>query len=254
MEPRRPPCVLSTDGDGLVLHPGEWLLGRGGAADLRLLSDAVSVEHAWIRGDGSTSWIRDAGSTNGTFVNARRLGPVEERRLRDGDRIRLGAVTVTYHDGTHREAAPTRARPDGARFTYHGDVVAGTINNAGRDVHNRYDNRRRIEYHTPEGAALTELSTGLGLGRVVLAMGLLLVVAGFAAVAWGVLGFITTIAAGGGSDLANDPPSPLGPEVLGGIPLGVLGFAAFGIGGVLTVIGTAMSRAARHRARPDDGW
>lgn len=87
-------------------------------------------------------------------------------------------------------------------------------------------------------------------------VGLLVLAAGFAAFGWGVVGFIATIA-GSFSDpsaLANDPPSPLGPDVLGGIPLGVIGVVAFGIGGVLTIIGTAMSRAARNRRRPHDDW
>ncbi|MGH2352374.1 MAG: FHA domain-containing protein [Chloroflexota bacterium] len=70
---------------------GEVLIGRRPPADVLLRDDAVSGRHARItRHDGA--WrIEDVGSTNGTYVNGRRLdrqdGPAP---LRPGDVVTTG--------------------------------------------------------------------------------------------------------------------------------------------------------------------
>ena len=54
--------------------------------------DNVSRRHATLGIDNSGQpWIRDERSTNGTFVNDRRLQPGEQTSLRDGDSVRLAA-------------------------------------------------------------------------------------------------------------------------------------------------------------------
>jgi hypothetical protein len=54
--------------------------------------DNVSRRHATLGIDGGgQAWIRDERSTNGTFVNDRRLQPGEQTSLRDGDSLRLAA-------------------------------------------------------------------------------------------------------------------------------------------------------------------
>lgn len=59
--------------------------------------DNVSRRHStvWLDPSG-TAWVRDEGSTNGTFVNGERLPRGVEAPLRDGDQLRLAAdVTGT---------------------------------------------------------------------------------------------------------------------------------------------------------------
>ncbi|RAY14404.1 hypothetical protein DPM19_15720 [Actinomadura craniellae] len=61
--------------------------------------DNVSRRHStvWLDPSG-TAWVRDEGSTNGTFVNGERLPPRVEAPLADGDSLRLAAdVTGTVH-------------------------------------------------------------------------------------------------------------------------------------------------------------
>jgi hypothetical protein len=54
--------------------------------------DNVSRRHATVGIDGNGQpWVRDERSTNGTFVNDRRLQPGEQAPIRDGDSIRLAA-------------------------------------------------------------------------------------------------------------------------------------------------------------------
>ncbi|MGQ0504320.1 MAG: FHA domain-containing protein, partial [Myxococcaceae bacterium] len=71
-------------------------LGRHPANTFRLVDREVSKEHASIEKVGGKYMIRDLGSSNGTFVNGRR---VKELRLRDGDEIALGNSKLLFHSG-----------------------------------------------------------------------------------------------------------------------------------------------------------
>ena len=74
----------------------EAVLGRGDDCELRLESGGASRRHAAVRTapDGGC-WVRDLGSTNGTFVNGERVEG--ERVLRPGDRIEIGEASVTFY-------------------------------------------------------------------------------------------------------------------------------------------------------------
>jgi hypothetical protein len=68
-------------------------IGRGLAADLRLDEDSVSRSHAILVYRSSGSRILDDRSSNGTFVNGRR---VTQADLKDGDVLVLGRVILRY--------------------------------------------------------------------------------------------------------------------------------------------------------------
>ena len=71
-------------------------MGRHPSNTIRLVDREVSKEHANIERMGRDFILRDLGSSNGTFVNGRR---VAELRLRDGDEITLGASKLVFHIG-----------------------------------------------------------------------------------------------------------------------------------------------------------
>ena len=74
------------------------IIGRGGKAQIRLIDDGISREHAEIIIEGGEVLLRDLGSTNGTFCNGVK---VDARPLADGDKILVGSTTIlkfTYHD------------------------------------------------------------------------------------------------------------------------------------------------------------
>ena len=56
----------------------------------------VSRVHAQLRQYGDAWVVEDQGSTNGTFVNGRRVGRGEEVALRLGDRLRCGRLVLTF--------------------------------------------------------------------------------------------------------------------------------------------------------------
>jgi len=71
------------------LAQGVSIIGRTEVADIQIVDDGVSRRHAKIFHDADgTAKIVDLSSTNGTYVNGRR---VEVEVLREGDRIRIGS-------------------------------------------------------------------------------------------------------------------------------------------------------------------
>jgi FHA domain len=75
-------------GQTFTLDAPETTLGRRETNDIAIPDEGVSREHAAIRREGDSFFVRDLGSTGGTLVNNERL--TGERALRDGDRLMLG--------------------------------------------------------------------------------------------------------------------------------------------------------------------
>ncbi len=83
------------------------VLGRDESAGLTIPDEELSRQHARLQVDGNAVTIEDLDSLNGTFVNGERLtGP---RRLRSGDRIKVGATVVEFVSA----AAPEQGRGPG---------------------------------------------------------------------------------------------------------------------------------------------
>jgi pSer/pThr/pTyr-binding forkhead associated (FHA) protein len=77
----------------LVLR--ETLLGRIDSNHLMLDHPSVSRVHARIVLEGLTVEIEDCGSSAGTLVNGH---VIDRARLRDGDQIKVGQITLTYSE------------------------------------------------------------------------------------------------------------------------------------------------------------
>ena len=60
-------------------------------------NSAVSRIHADIIRKDDTFYIRDKGSTNGTFIDGVRIPPQEEIELFDGDEIKLANECFEFH-------------------------------------------------------------------------------------------------------------------------------------------------------------
>ena len=74
------------------------VIGRGQNAQIRLLDDGISREHAQLVIQGERVVLEDLGSTNGTYCNGLK---VDRKELVDGDKILVGSTTIlkfTYHD------------------------------------------------------------------------------------------------------------------------------------------------------------
>ena len=123
-----------------VLGAGTVRMGRHEDNDLVLDNPYISRYHAEIFTDGSNYLLRDLGSTSGTFANGERI---TQRRLHDGDTIRLGrarGVEFVFHSngsddrGQTSELKPLRViAPEEtlfintARLPHSGDLAEQTI-------------------------------------------------------------------------------------------------------------------------------
>jgi uncharacterized protein YkwD len=93
----------------------ELALGRdevsvGSAADNKLVlsGNTVSRHHAVLARNGREYRVTDLGSTNGTYVNGRRIR--DSTTVRSGDEIRFGAASYELRDLTGAAAAPVAPR------------------------------------------------------------------------------------------------------------------------------------------------
>lgn len=77
-----------------ISFTGELSVGRGEGNRLRLNDAAVSGSHCVFYWDGGSLYVRDNGSTNGTYVNNRLVVPGTPWRLESGDAIKLGRYTL----------------------------------------------------------------------------------------------------------------------------------------------------------------
>src|SRR5437588_4910144 len=79
----------------------ENVLGRSTQATVRLADREVSRKHSQIDREGQDFVVRDLGSSNGTFVNGKRIfGPT---RLKDGDEVLIGTSKMEFRLGAAEE-------------------------------------------------------------------------------------------------------------------------------------------------------
>ena len=77
----------TTQSPPVDLNPGELALGRAPDNDVQIEDTTVSSHHARIFTYFYVSYIEDLNSTNGTFVNGKRI---TKHLLQPGDVIHLG--------------------------------------------------------------------------------------------------------------------------------------------------------------------
>ena len=85
-------------------------IGRASLNTLVLDSAKVSRLHAIIHSERAGAfWLVDLGSSNGTFLNKRRVH--EPVRLRDCDQITIGGITFTFHQSRDPSDRPRSTSP-----------------------------------------------------------------------------------------------------------------------------------------------
>jgi len=83
---------LAFEGVSREYQQSRVVLGRGRDADLQLDDPNVSRMHAVLYWEEDRVYIKDLGSTNGTFVNSR---PVTSGPVKDGDVIGVGSLKIS---------------------------------------------------------------------------------------------------------------------------------------------------------------
>jgi two-component system cell cycle response regulator len=78
-----------------LLEEGTITLGRVGEVDIPINDLGISRKHCEILFHKDQAVLRDLGSTNGTFLNGKR---VTEAELREGDKIQISSSTILKFD------------------------------------------------------------------------------------------------------------------------------------------------------------
>jgi hypothetical protein len=89
-------CLRMVEGvppDGVYSIGGKARIGRSETSEIVLADPSVSREHAVVEIRAGEPVVRDLGSTNGTFVNGRR---VRAQSLRDGDELVFGSTKMRF--------------------------------------------------------------------------------------------------------------------------------------------------------------
>jgi hypothetical protein len=85
-------------GKAIELNAFPYTIGRARECDIVLDYTEISRLHARLDTDHQNAILEDMGSTNGTFVNGRRLQQGEVHRLRAGDEVRFATVAIWVFD------------------------------------------------------------------------------------------------------------------------------------------------------------
>ncbi|MGH9039417.1 MAG: FhaA domain-containing protein [Acidimicrobiia bacterium] len=85
--------LVTSEGRRVPVAEQPVVIGRLSSCDIPLGDPQVSRRHAEVRRDAEGFCVFDLGSTNGTAVNGT---PVRERRLSDGDELRIGSATIRF--------------------------------------------------------------------------------------------------------------------------------------------------------------
>ncbi len=93
----------------LELTSDSFAIGRKSDNNLRIEDPAVSGHHARITKIHAVYFIEDLKSTNGTFVNDKRI---ERHQLRDTDVVMIGRHRIIFRDGSAVSIAPPAAIAD----------------------------------------------------------------------------------------------------------------------------------------------
>jgi len=98
-EPTAPPQIVVTNSgtviQELTMEKSRLLIGRSEHNDIAINSRFISRHHALLVRHGNSTFLMDLNSTNGTFVNAKR---VSNHVLLHDDVITVGHHKVKFHD------------------------------------------------------------------------------------------------------------------------------------------------------------
>ncbi|MBU0640816.1 MAG: FHA domain-containing protein [Planctomycetes bacterium] len=97
------------------------IIGRRPDANLRIQSGDVSRQHCAVTVGPDEASVKDLGSSNGTFVNGKRIA---ETALRPGDRLALGPVVfVVQIDGKPATIKPEDVQTETAAAALDNDEL-----------------------------------------------------------------------------------------------------------------------------------
>jgi diguanylate cyclase (GGDEF)-like protein len=84
-------------GQQFVLDGNNMVIGRQPDCDICIADESISRTHAEISKDYDKKYsVTDLDSTNGTYLNDRRIKPKERATLKDGDLLKVGNIILKF--------------------------------------------------------------------------------------------------------------------------------------------------------------
>ncbi|HPM79648.1 MAG TPA: SpoIIE family protein phosphatase [Candidatus Anammoximicrobium sp.] len=123
------------------LEREETVIGRLAYCDVILPQKNISRQHARLVRSGSEHYLEDLDSTNGTFLNGKRVRT--RTKLRDHDLIRVYDVTLLFRDSLEPEAPAAKVRDAGSAGVGASDQAAGMTTETLEPAAARIDDLRR---------------------------------------------------------------------------------------------------------------
>ncbi|HEV3145267.1 MAG TPA: FHA domain-containing protein [Gemmataceae bacterium] len=101
-------------GKVIPIPVAQFIIGRDEGCQLRPASQAISKRHCAVLARGGRVFVRDFGSTNGTFVNDAQV--TGEQEIKDGDQLKVGPLEFKVRiDKSSGSLAPSRLEPKPAK-------------------------------------------------------------------------------------------------------------------------------------------
>jgi pSer/pThr/pTyr-binding forkhead associated (FHA) protein len=97
------------EGTAIPINVGEFVIGRDSKCQLRPASALISKRHCAIVHDANTAVLRDFGSTNGTFVDGRRVKG--EVKLKNEQFLKIGPIEFMVEMEANDTAERTAHEP-----------------------------------------------------------------------------------------------------------------------------------------------
>jgi diguanylate cyclase (GGDEF)-like protein len=116
-----------------LIKPGQTRIGRETDNDIVLMDPTASAHHAEVSYDQITNTIsiQDLKSTNGTFVNGKKIHATQ--RMQEEDQIRIGHCYISIIDAEKRSSATTSVRPATTKVT--GELIMESADQYGALLH-----------------------------------------------------------------------------------------------------------------------
>ena len=97
--PLQPNFVRKSTGERIIFTKDKFTIGKSKvSADYSIENNsAISRTHVEIIKKNGVNYMKDLGSTNGTFVDGKRLAPNEEVLLKNGLVVRMGDEEFVFH-------------------------------------------------------------------------------------------------------------------------------------------------------------
>jgi hypothetical protein len=241
--------VLTPDADygrRIPLNKDYLVVGREPTCDVRFDDLCVSRIHAALRRRGNALDVEDLGSTAGTFVNG--VSAASACELYVGDVLTFASVAARLESG---DVNGDETMTGAARPTMRAGMVHHVNEQHADSIH--YDERRynsHVQYVNQQRENfLREVAATRTKARWLAWTGFAMFVVGFGIFAAADLSFIKGIDDSiQNGDQVAPATSPFGREV-GGIPIGLAGWALAAIGALLLIVGTVLHVVATSRRK-----